>query len=391
MTLLIDSAERERAEARTSVSKTVITDLLATAGIRIDGAGPCDLSIRDERFYDRVLVEGTLGLGESYMDGWWECAQLDQFMDRAMRHGLKALGPKSLRVKLAILGLQWLNLQSPRGSRRVAEVHYDLGNDFFAQMLGPTMTYSCGYWPKAKDLDEAQDHKHALIFEKLGLAANHRLLDIGCGWGRLLASAHESTGCQGRGLTISEPQWRYATDACRGRPIEIALLDYRDPAAGAGGPFDRIVSVGMFEHVGRRNHRAFFARVAELLADDGLFLLHTIGNRGQIGVDPWFNKYILPNSAVPCVSDLATVIDEHFVLEDWHSFGQDYDRTLMEWAKNFERHAQSAAFQFDRRFYRMWRYYLYSFAGAFRSRRHLQLWQLVLSKKGRRGGYRSVR
>src|SRR5262249_4359716 len=135
---------------------------------------PWDLQVRDERFYDRVIAEGTLGLGESYMDGWWDCAQLDELMDRAMRAGLKAWRPKSLQVKLSVLGLLLLNRQVGRGSRRVAEVHYDLGNDFFAQMLGRTMTYSCGYWPAAADLDEAQDHKHQLIFDKLGLAAHHR-------------------------------------------------------------------------------------------------------------------------------------------------------------------------------------------------------------------------
>jgi len=253
------------------------------------------------------------------------------------------------------------------------------------------MTYSCGYWPAAANLDEAQDRKHELIFDKLGLASHHRLLDIGCGWGRLLAYAHERTGCSGRGVTISQPQWDYARQACRGKPIELLLSDYRDHSVGAGKPFDRIVSVGMFEHVGRRNYPAFFARVADLLADDGLFLLHTIGNRAQSGVDPWFDRYILPNSVVPCVGDLSAGIDAHFVLEDWHSFGHDYDRTLMAWAENFERYAQTPEFPFDRRFQRMWRYYLYSFAGAFRSRNHLQLWQLVLSKKGKRGGYRSLR
>jgi cyclopropane-fatty-acyl-phospholipid synthase len=372
-------------------SREIVAQVLATADIRVGGSNPWDLEVRDDRFYDRVLREGTLGLGESYMDGWWDVPALDQFMERALRHGLKNHRFTGWQIPLQIARLRLLNLQSMRRSRRVAEVHYDLGNEFFARMLGPTMTYSCGYWRAAATLDEAQDRKHDLICDKLQLEGRHRLLDIGCGWGRLLAHAHAKTGCRGRGVTISEPQWRYAKQAHGGLPVEFSRLDYRDPSLKADGPFDRIASVGMFEHVGERNHRAFFARVSELLADDGLFLLHTMGNRARGGADPWVDRYIFPNSVVPCVRDIARGIDEFFVLEDWHSMAPDYEKTLMAWARNFEDYAASPDFPFDRRFYRMWRYYLYSFAGSFRARNYLQLWQVVLSKRGTRAGYASVR
>jgi cyclopropane-fatty-acyl-phospholipid synthase len=311
-------------------------------------------------------------------------------MERALRHGLKDHAT-TWQVQLAFLRLRLFNLQSTRRSRRVAQIHYDLGNDFFAAMLGPTMTYSCGYWRDATTLDEAQDRKHDLICDKIGLEPRHRLLDIGCGWGRFMAHAHRRTGCRARGVTISEPQWRYATETHRDLPVDFSLVDYRDRSIDTGGKFDRIVSVGMFEHVGARNHRAFFARVSSLLADDGLFLLHTMGNRAKSGGDPWIDRYIFPNSIVPCVRDIAEGLDEFFVLEDWHSFGHDYDRTLMEWARNFEQYAKMPEFGFDRRFYRMWRYYLLAFAGTFRARNYLQLWQVVLSKKGMRGGYASIR
>jgi len=290
-----------------------------------------------------------------------------------------------------VLKLKVMNLQSLTGSRQVAVEHYDLGNDFFTRMLGPTMTYSCGYWRNADSLDEAQDAKHDLICDKLNLESHHKLLDIGSGWGRLLSHAQKKTGCQGTGVTISEPQWKYAKERWADQPIRWMLNDYRDRSIDAQGPFDRVVSMGMFEHVGVRNYRRFFARVKELMADDGLFLLHTIANRGHTGIDPWVDRYIFPNSVVPCVKDLAPHIDEFFVLEDWHNFGHDYDRTLMEWARRFEAFAASPDFKLDRRFYRMWRYYLYSFAGAFRARNNFQLWQIVLSKKGTKGGYLSKR
>jgi cyclopropane-fatty-acyl-phospholipid synthase len=372
-------------------SRAILEPALAAAGVTIDGPSAWDLRVFDDRFYDRVLSQGTLGLGESYMEGWWEAARVDELIERLLRHRLKDHLAMDLRTHLAIARLRLLDLQSITTSRHVAERHYDLGNEFFARMLGPTMTYSCGYWRTAESLDEAQDHKHELICDKLGLTHRHRLLDIGCGWGRLVAHAHRQAGCEGIGVTISEPQASHARRTYQGLPIRFLLTDYRDRSIDAEGPFDRIVSVGMFEHVGRRNHRAFFARVASLLAEDGLFLLHTIGNRGHTGVDPWVDRYIFPNSGVPCVSDLAEIIDEHFVLEDWHNFGHDYDRTLMEWAKNFEDYARSRDFPFDPCFYRMWRYYLYSFAGAFRARNNFQLWQIVLSRKGKRGGYRSIR
>jgi cyclopropane-fatty-acyl-phospholipid synthase len=369
-----------------SGARAIVEDVLSGAGIRVDGTNPWDLRVHDERFFARALSEGTLGLGESYMDGWWDASALDQFMERALRNGLK---PTRWDITLVAHKLRLMMRQSLRRSRRVAHVHYDLGNDFFARMLGPSMTYSCGYWPLATNLEEAQDHKHDLVCEKLGIERRHRVLDIGCGWGRLLAHAHARTGCTGLGVTISEAQHAFATETHRGLPIGFELLDYRDRALD--GPFDRIVSVGMFEHVGTKGYRDFFARASELLKDDGIFLLHTMGNRRVSGADPWIDRYIFPNGIAPCASDVARAWGEFFVLEDWHSFGPDYDKTLMEWSKNFEAYASSADFPFDRRFHRMWRYYLLSFAGSFRARNYLQLWQIVLSKRGLRGGYRSIR
>jgi cyclopropane-fatty-acyl-phospholipid synthase len=387
---LVSNLHAPPSSARPSKSRLLIEGLLAEAGVRVGGSEPWDVQVSDERFFDRALAEGTVGVGESYADGWWDCAALDQFAERAMRQRLKQRTPRRVLAQLALLRLRFLNRQS-HADHRVASAHYDLGNALFERMLGPTMTYSCGYWARAQNLDEAQDHKHDLICDKLGLLPQHRLLDLGCGWGRLLSHAHRRSGCSGFGVTISEPQRKYAADAADGLPIEVALADFRDPLIDARGPFDRVVSVGMFEHLGRANQRVFFERAAELLTDDGLLLVQTIGNHARSGADPWIDRHIFPDSVVPCPKDITSAIGDRFVLEDWHSFGHDYAKTLMEWARNFDGCATDAALGLDPRFQRTWRYYLHTFAGAFRAGNSLQLWQLVLSKRGTRGGYRSVR
>ena len=206
----------------------------------------------------------------------------------------------------------------------------------------------------------------------------------------MLAHAHRRTGCRGRGVTVSRPQWQYASQAHRGLPIAFSLADYRDPSIDAHGPFDRIVSIGMFEHVGAKNHRAFFARAAALLADDGLFLLHTMGNRARTGVDPWIDWYIFPNSAVPCVRDVSQCIDEFFVLEDWHTFGDDYEHTLMAWAHNFDQYAKTREFAFDRRYPPDVAVLPVLVRGIVpRAQLPAASGISVLSKKGTRGGYRS--
>jgi len=372
-------------------SRRIVTDLLASGGIAIDGGEPWDIRVHDERFFDRLLREESLGLGESYMDGWWDCPSIDQMICRSFDAELHTRLKLDWATVLSELRVRLLNLQSIRRAPRVARTHYDLGNAFFERMLGPTMTYSCGYWRKARTLEESQDDKHELVCEKLDLDSGDRLLDIGCGWGRLLRHATEGRGCRAIGITLSQNQIDWAKPRSGALSIDYWLADYRDPRLVQSAPFDKIVSVGMFEHVGRRNYRRYMECVHRLLADDGLFLLHTIGNHPHAGVDVWTERYIFPNSVTPSQRDLVSAIGELFIIEDWHNFGADYDRTLMAWHENFERHAAEPDFPYDERFKRMWRLYLLMFAGTFRSRMRMQLWQLVLAKKGRRGGYRSVR
>ncbi len=364
--------------------------LLASADVRINGPRPWDLQVHNDDFYRRVLLYGTLGLGESYMDGWWDCEQLDAFVARVLRANLKQQVRSWMDV-LDRLRTTAFNLQKKSRAFQVGEYHYDIGNDLYERMLDGRMTYSSGYWKNAATLDEAQEAKLDLVCRKLDLEEGMRVLDTGCGWGGAGQYAAERYGVEAVGITVSKEQARLARERCRGLPVEIRLQDYRDLR---GERFDRIFSIGMIEHVGYKNYRTFMEVVHRCLPDDGLFLLHCIGsNRSSTKTDLWTRRYIFPNSMTPSARQLTDAVEGLFIPEDWQNFGPDYDPTLMAWHANFTRHwseLEGRRPQYDERFYRMWTYYLLSCAGAFRARSN-QLWQLVLSPRGTTGRYDAPR
>ena len=254
-------------------------------------------------------------------------------------------------------------------------------------MLDTRMVYTCAYWKDATDLDAAQTAKLDLVCRKIDLQPGQKILDIGCGWGSFACYAASEYGAEVVGVTVSKEQAELARKRCAGLPVEIRLQDYRDVTE----QFDHIISLGMFEHVGDKNFRSYMEKVHQCLKDDGLFLLHTIGHMLTVkNGDPWINRYIFPNSQIPSVYHIGKAIDNLFVMEDWHNFGADYDRTLLVWYNNFKQHWPELKKNYDDRFYRMWRYYLLMCAGVFRAR-YIQLWQIVLSKNGIPGGYYSVR
>jgi cyclopropane-fatty-acyl-phospholipid synthase len=320
------------------------------------------------------------------MDGWWDCERLDEFFTRILAAELDTK-VEPWKDAWRVLRARLVNLQRPSRAFQIGRRHYDIGNDLFARMLDKRMIYSCGYWKDASTLDDAQEAKLDLVCRKLGLQPGMRVLDIGCGWGGTAAFAAERYGVSAVGITVSEEQVKLARERWRGLPVEFRLQDYRD----LDGAFDRILSIGMFEHVGRKNYDTFMRVVRSHLADDGLFLLHTIGgNRSVSRNDPWSERYIFPNSMLPSARQIAAAIEGTFVLEDWHGFGADYDTTLMHWHRNVERHWGELKDRYDERFHRMWTYFLLSSAGGFRARKD-QLWQLVLSPHGVPGGYRAPR
>jgi len=374
--------------------KEVIQSLLSEAQITLNGSGETDIQVNNSGFYNRVLREGVLGFGESYMDGWWEVQKPDDLFYRLINASLHEK-VKSWKIVTHILKAKIFNSGKQSKAFEVGEKHYDIGNSLFQKMLDKRMAYSCGYWKEAKNLDEAQEAKLDLICRKLNLQPGMKVLDVGCGWGSFCKYAAEKYDVDVVGITISKEQAELAKENCKGLKVEIKLQDYRElntkTLSNSGNLFDRVVSVGMFEHVGYKNYRVFMEIIHQSLKDDGLFLLHTIGaNKSMIATDPWTHKYIFPNSMLPSIKQIGASIEQLFVMEDWHNFGHDYDKTLMAWFENFDRSWDELKPDYDERFYRMWKYYLLSCAGSFRAGKN-QLWQIVLSKNGVPNGYQTIR
>lgn len=366
--------------------KQRVQGILDYADIKIGGNDSWDIHVNDDRFYQRVLSQGSFGLGESYMDGYWDCKKLDELFYRILKAKLEEK-IKGKDVLWDIIRAKFINMQNKVRAFEVGKKHYDIGNELYRYMLDKRMVYTCGYWKNAKDLDSAQEAKLDLVCKKIGLKPGMKVLDIGCGWGSFAKFAAEKYRVKVVGITISKEQVKLGNELCRGLPIEIRLQDYRD----LNEKFDRIVSLGMFEHVGYKNYREYMKVVNRCLKDDGLFLLHTIGgNKSVKSIDAWISKYIFPNSMIPSAKQIISASEGFFILEDWHNFGKDYDKTLMAWYNNFKKNWNKIKNNYNKRFKRMWEYYLLSCAGSFRADKN-QLWQIVFSKNGIKEGYKSIR
>jgi len=361
---------------------SIMQRVMEPSGVQINGSRPWDIRIHHRDFYERVLSGGSLALGESYMDGWWDCDALDQFFHKILEARLdKSVKINSFILLYLLLKRRIINDQRKSKAYVIGKRHYDTGNDLFSIMLDKWLNYSCGFWENAKTLDDAQEAKLDLICKKIGLSKGMKILDIGCGWGGFAKYSATKYGATVHGITVSKEQLHFADKFCEGLNVKFDLKDYRDLKE----KYDCIVSIGMFEHVGVNNYRTFMEVVHRCLKTDGLFLLHTIGGNTSVNsTDPWISRYIFPNSMLPSAKQISSAAEGLFVLEDWHSFGKHYDNTLMAWYDNFKENWPKLKDTYDNRFYRMWTYYLLSCAGSFRARRN-QLWQILFSKKGIKG------
>ncbi len=358
--------------------ETVVRDLLALTDIEINGKDPWDIQVHNPRLYERVLRESSLGLGESYMDGWWDCEAIDQLVYRVLMANLNQKVRGDWRLAWRVIRGSLFNSQTKSRALEVGKEVYDLGNDLYWAFLDKRMNYTCGYWKTAATLDEAQEAKLDLVCRKIGLRPGMKVLEFGCGWGSFAQYAAEKYGAHVTGVTISKEQLAYAEEVCRGLPVELRFQDYRE----VEGKYDAIISIGMVEHVGYKNYPTYMQVVDRCLKENGVGLIHVIGNNQSTTTgEPWANKYIFPNGMLPSIAQLGAAFEPNFVMEDWHNFGPHYDKTLMAWYAKFEQAWPGLREKYGERFRRMWRFYLLNSAGAFRARGQ-QLWQIVFTRKG---------
>ncbi|MEO8756743.1 MAG: cyclopropane fatty acyl phospholipid synthase [Devosia sp.] len=363
--------------------KDRIVGLLDKAGITVNGPSPWDMQIHNEAFWTRLFAEGSLGLGETYMDGWWDAEDLAEFFNKV----LVARVADSLNITPSLLWqiaqAKLLNMQNIERSRRVAQMHYSQ-TDAYKASLDARMTGSCGYWPAGvANLDQAQEAKLDLVCRKIGVKPGQRVWDIGCGWGAFMGFAAERYGADCVGVTVSPDQAAYGRERYKALPVEFQVKDYRQ----FDGKADHVVSMGMFEHVGHKNYRTYFEKARSVIKDDGLFMMHTIGSQWSTDtIEPWLEKYIFPGGVIPSMAQIGRAIDGLWSVVDVHNIGPHYDKTLVAWYENFDKKWTKRSTPEEMRFYRLWKYYLLCCAGGFRAR-VLQVWQFVLSPTGVPEGY----
>ncbi len=363
-----------------SKSEIFIRELLEQSGVQVNGKDPWDIQVNDSRFYDRVIRDSSLGLGEAYMDGWWDCQAIDEMLNRVLKARLELKVKGNWKIMLNLLQSRLFNLQAPAKAFEVGEKHYDLGNDLYRAMLDKRLNYTCAYWKDAANLDEAQEAKLELVCKKIGLKPGMTVLELGCGWGSFAKYAAEKYGAQVLGVTVSKEQVALGMELCQDLPVELRLQDYRE----VQGKYDAVISIGVMEHVGYKNYRTYMEVTDRCLKEGGIAFFHTIGsNESGTSGDPWLTKYIFPNGMTPSIAQMAKAMEGLFIVEDWHNIGPHYDKTLQAWYANFEAAWPDLKAKYGERFHRMWRYYLMTCAGGFRAR-NMQLWQVVMTRPGTR-------
>ena len=362
-------------------ARGTIEYILKKAGAELDGSNPWDPQLNNPDILNRLVSGGSIAIGESYMNGDWNCDRLDELVRRIHQSSnIESLSTKWRRV-LCYLYANFLNRQSLKRSGQVADVHYNLDARFFEQVLGETMVYSCAYWKDADSLEQAQRNKLDLICKKLDLQAGDSVLDIGCGWGSLAHHAASNYGCRVVGISIANEQIEYAKKRLDHSNVEYIYCDYRQLPESLK-TFDKIVSIGMFEHVGPRNYKNFMEIVASRLNSGGRFLLHSIVGNGSAKHEPWLTKYIFPNAVIAEPATILRSVTPSLVLEDIQNLRYDYSKTLIAWYQNLKAARKFDNVLKDERLYRMWRFYLLTCAGAFAAGTHAQLWQMLFSKDG---------
>ncbi len=338
------------------------------------------ITLHDRKLLRKLLKGPSLAFGEAYVDG---AVEVHEPFENLLK--LTELNPLDLRLGSPRRQQRRLHKNKPSKQAGYIAHHYDIGNSFYQLWLDATMSYSCAYFKLPGDgLERAQIQKTDHILRKLQLQPGMRLLDIGCGWGYLLVRAAKKYKIKGVGVSLSHEQIVYAKQLAKQQGVEnlidFRLQNYLDLPRDQ--LFDRIVSVGFFEHVGRSNLDDYFKQVERLLRSDGISVLHSITHQDESPSDPWIDKYIFPGGYLPSVRETTALLPDHdLYLFDYENLGQHYARTLEKWWQNFERHKDDVIKMYDERFYRMWRLYLLTSMTAFKTgSAQLSQWTF---KKGR--------
>ena len=326
------------------------------------------LRLKDEECVKKIISSGYLGFAESYMD---KALEIVGDVQKLFRMGFSINFDEcglSLIEKLRFFIISLLNRDTLRRVPKNISHHYDLGNEFYTLFLDKTMTYSCAYFNQENDsLKQAQLNKYEHISRKLMLTPGESLLDIGCGWGGMLIYAAQNCGINGVGITLSKKQHEYANQKIEELGLEDQIKfiykDYRQ----LNGKFDKVISIGMFEHVGKKFIPIFIKKVSDLLKSKGLGLLHTIGKDTPSPGDPWTLKYIFPGGYIPCLSEIVHEMGKNgFSILDVENLRQHYAKTLERWAENYEQNIEKVQAMFDEAFVRRWRLFLNGSIAGFR-------------------------
>jgi cyclopropane-fatty-acyl-phospholipid synthase len=366
------------------LAERIVRRAFDDAGVEIDGTRPHDVRVHDPSFYARLARNPAFQLGETYLDGLWDCDAIDELLDRLVRSGVAGAHDHGGRFQLRSAWARVRNRQSRGRAGDVATAHYDLDPELYRRMLDDTMTYTCAYWRDgAETLGDAQRNKLRMICDKLDLQPGEALLDIGCGFGGLAAYAAEHRGVSVVGVTNSVQHQQIAAARYAGRlPVEIMLLDYRR-LPELGRRFDKIASIEMIEAVGPKNFPAYMKIAHDCLVPGGRFLVQSfISNESRQVCNEWFDRYIFPNGVSPSFGQLSVATAPNFgAPKDVHDLGAHYPPTLMAWDHNLRAAwpALSARRPCDERFRRMWHFYLRCLAGVFRAE-DLRLCQIVYGK-----------
>lgn len=349
--------------------------VMSRAGISLNGNLPWDIQVHDDRFFDCVYQSASEGLGNSYVQGYWDSDDPSETLGRFIAVGARR------SVKGAVAHNMLITREEQIRSLEVVDSHYEAKNGLYTNMLDPYMQYSCALWhDETQSLAEAQINKMLLIGQKLDLQPGDHVLDIGCGWGGLPKFLAENFGCRVTGINLAQHHIDFAQQNMSHKNVKVIKLDYRD----IQDKYDKIYCIGVSEHFGLHNYKQFMHIVHNHMKPNGIFLLHTIGeNVTRPQADPWITKNIFPNGYIPSLSLVSQCAEGIFVTEDVHNFNTSYDKTLLAWDKNFQEQWNSIRSlhpELDsREFYRMWRYYLNFCAGGFR-KRCTQLYQFVFTR-----------